>query len=36
VLPLIIAKAVQNAMAGPDTSLVGGLVAVGVCSSGIR
>jgi uncharacterized membrane protein YcaP (DUF421 family) len=30
VLLLIIANAVQNAMVGPDTSLVGGLVAAGV------
>src|SRR5437773_5716704 len=29
VLLLIIANAVQNAMVGPDTSLVGGLVAAG-------
>lgn len=30
VLILLIANAVQNAMVGPDTSLVGGLVAAGV------
>ena len=30
VLLLIIANAVQNAMVGPDTSLVGGLVAAGI------
>src|SRR5258706_11130236 len=29
-LVLLIANAVQNAMVGPDTSLVGGLVAAGV------
>lgn len=33
VLLLIIANAVQNAMVGPDTSLVGGLVAAGVLLS---
>src|SRR2546427_8684922 len=33
VLLLIIANAVQNAMVGPDTSLVGGLVAAGILIS---